>query len=252
MTDHPPHASEWIYSSPISRCLAPLNEGAHALPSLPHPAEIFVAACGYAFNPVMFPLWPSMVYALTHRGLSNASAAGKYDETDWWRDLAALKPMQGALINATVYIASVLVTLAFTELGKTSFATTRPRVPPGGYDNTQQWTRRYGTLVASLKSRHSFPSGDSAQAMNLCLFLRRYVPLGMLLSSDGVSLLNLLMFGIFVPGVAFARVFYRCHWIEDCAGGIALSWALHSTVMPAIARILQTALCQLLVQLKNE
>lgn len=142
------------------------------------------------------------------------------------------------MVNTALYLASVLITLAFTELGKASLATTRPRVPKDGYDPQQRpWKRRFGKLVASLKSKHSFPSGDSAQAMNLCMFLRGYVPLdiGAVSLSYRKNLIDLSLFGIFLPGVAFARVFYRCHWIEDCMGGILLAAILHCTLIPAIA-----------------
>ena len=135
--------------------------------------------------------------------------------------MKSFKPEHGALINTALYIVSVLITLAFTEMGKASFATTRPEIPPGGYNNSHLWRRRYGKLIASLKSKHSFPSGDCAQAMNLCMFLLRYVPSGTIIQ-HGIAI-NMFLFGIFLPGVAFARVFYRCHWMEDCLGGILLS-----------------------------
>ena len=105
------------------------------------------------------------------------------------------------------------------------------------YNNNNGWRRRYGKLVASLKSKHSFPSGDCAQAMNLCMFLWRYVPGDHLMTVMGNDIpLDMLLFGIFLPGVAFARVFYRCHWIEDCIGGVLLSWTLHWILMPELRR----------------
>mmetsp|Transcript_29583 Transcript_29583/g.62747 ORF Transcript_29583/g.62747 Transcript_29583/m.62747 type:complete len:254 (+) Transcript_29583:85-846(+) len=227
------HESERIYSTILSKQLSPLNEYIHELPSVSLPTELFIASCGYAFNPVMFPFWPILIYTLSYLELSsNAFAASPSEQNTWRGELASFQPEHGAVVNTAFYLTSVLITLAFTEIGKASFATTRPLLPPDGYTTNDTWKRRYGKLVASLKSKHSFPSGDSAQAMNLCMFLWRYVPVDTI--SDGISL-NLLLFGIFLPGVAFARVFYRCHWIEDCIGGILLSWVLHLALMPAIA-----------------
>ena len=52
------HEAEWLYSTAISHTLSPLNKYIHNISSVPHPIELFIAFCGYAFNPVMFPLWP--------------------------------------------------------------------------------------------------------------------------------------------------------------------------------------------------
>ena len=142
------------------------------------------------------------------------------------------------------YLATVLTTLAFTELGKASFATTRPQVPISGYaaiynsdGNSIKWKRRFGSLVASLKSKHSFPSGDSAQAMNLCLFFLRYVPVSsstVMLGNYAISIRDAALFSLFLPGVLFARVFYLCHWVEDCIGGVMLSMLIHWLVIPSV------------------
>ena len=210
------HDSEWIYSTFLSQKLSPLNEFIHNISSVSPPIEIFIAACGYAFNPVMIPFWPLLIIQLTSRNKSDLVAS-------------PYTPQQRGILNAATYLVSVLITLICTEIGKASFATTRPKPPEDGYD-TNEWKRRYGKMVASLKSKHSFPSGDSAQAMNLCMFICTYVCIG----SDKTSLVNVLLFGVFLPGVAFARVFYRCHWIEDCIGGILLSFVLHLTLIPAI------------------
>lgn len=246
MNMDPHHESEWIYSTTISKKLSPLNEFIHELPSVSHPVEIFLASCGYAFNPVMFPGWIILIYALTYNGLSsnnNNNNALEAASDRWSSELASLKPEHGAIVNTALYLASVLITLAFTEMGKASFASTRPSLPQEGYNNihaTTQWKRRYGKLVGSLKSKHSFPSGDSAQAMNLCMFLWRYVPVEEVMTNMGVASIpiNALLFGIFVPGVAFARVFYRCHWIEDCIGGIFLSLVLHFALIPTISKLI--------------
>ena len=48
-------------------------------------------------------------------------------------------------------------------------------------------------------------------------------------------MINVLLFGVFLPSVAFARIYFRCHWIEDCIGGMALSWVLHSAIIPKVA-----------------
>jgi len=143
------------------------------------------------------------------------------------------------------------VTLIFTELGKASFATTRPKIPTTGYEtilnvdddniNSIKWKRRFGSLVASLKSKHSFPSGDSSQAMNLCLFFLRYVPTTstssatmIYLGSHAIPVRDIALFSLFLPGVVFARVFYLCHWIEDCIGGVSLSLLIHWLVIPIL------------------
>merc|ERR1739845_173751 len=90
-------------------------------------------------------------------------------------------------------------------------------------------------MGGSLKSTHAFPSGDCAQAMNLCLFLWRYIPDNLrTMTGNGIPL-NTILFGIFLPGVCFARVFYLCHWIEDCIGGILLSWTLHELLFRLVS-----------------
>jgi hypothetical protein len=63
--------------------------------------------------------------------------------------------------------------------------------------------------------------------MNLCMILWTYV--------SPPPIVDAVLFGMFLPGVAFARVYYRCHWIEDCLGGMLLSWVLHRTIIPFIA-----------------
>jgi hypothetical protein len=209
--------------------------------------EMLVAAFGYAFNPVIFPFWPSVVCACGRRRRGERAA----DE-------------------CVLYVTSALITLAFAEIGKASFATTRPLQESDGRNDDDcdgddadrgrdvRRRRRYGALVGSLKSKHSFPSGDCAQAMNLCMILCRYVPDVVVPSSPTIASTatvvlddeygrgdawwwwsslgrDAFLFGIFLPGVAFARVYYRCHWIEDCLGGILMSWALHNTVIPIVA-----------------
>ncbi|KAL7543702.1 hypothetical protein ACHAXR_012989 [Thalassiosira sp. AJA248-18] len=245
---HPHHETEWVYSTILTKKLSPLNVYIHELPSVPHPAELFIASCGYAFNPVMFPCWPILIYALSYKGLSSDASTTTTTtpfsrELNKWLQWTESEHHNGALINTALYLATVVITLAFTEIGKASLATTRPQPPLGGYD-TNEWRRRYGKLVASLKSKHSFPSGDCAQAMNLCMFLWRYVPIENFISVAGNDIsITLVLFGIFLPitlvlFVAFARVFYRCHWIEDCFGGIILSLVLHRTLIPAISKVL--------------
>ena len=221
--------SEWIYSTFISTKLLPINSYIHGISTVPWLVELFIASCGYAHNPVMFPMWPVIIYILTNRGLSNTSIMTSVHTPDKFQmDLMELD--HGAVLNTIFYILTVIITLAFTELSKASFATTRPSIPS---EQQQQWKRRYGKLIASLKSKHSFPSGDCAQAMNVCMFLYRYVPLGRM--HVNALLITLFLFGVYLPGVAFARVFYRCHWIEDCIGGILLSYILHLTLIPTIA-----------------
>lgn len=59
------------------------------------------------------------------------------------------------------------------------------------------------------------------------------------------------LFGIFLPGVAFARVYYRCHWIEDCLGGIFMSWVLHNTIIPIVAGEIPTLVDSLFRVVEN-
>ena len=239
------HYSEFVYSSTISlRLLTPLSEYIHDLPSLSLFAELCIAACGYAFNPVLFPCWPVLVYASSiffvcerRQLLSSNEYISKNDGLRYYHGHMALN-------NAVLYVASVLITLLVTEICKAIFATTRPSKPQSSSSSSQYHNRRkYEHLITSLKSKHSFPSGDTAQAMNLCIILCRYVIPSSCDSSSStagvsMSLINSIMkvflFGIFLPGVAFARVYYRCHWIEDCLGGMLLSLILHSTLIPII------------------
>ncbi|KAL3799440.1 hypothetical protein HJC23_013895 [Cyclotella cryptica] len=261
MTSHSPHDNEWVYSTIVTRRLklTALNEVIHSIPSVSHPFEIFIFSCGYAFNPVMFPLWLCVIHALSRNSLEYGPlTTNKLSDMFWgkWREyLQTIHIEKAAWINTAFYFTSVLITLVFTELAKASFATTRPQSPlantgtiisnqngnSNSNNNAQQcvWTRRYGSLVSSLKSKHSFPSGDCAQAMNLCMFLYRYVPV----SSPKTALLafpirDWLFFGLFLPGVAFARVFYWCHWIEDCIGGALLAFLLHWLFIPNIGKMM--------------
>jgi membrane-associated phospholipid phosphatase len=231
----PPHESEWIYSTVLTKTLklTKLNEAIHSISSVSHPIEIVLFACGYAFNPVMFPVWLGLIHVMSIRSLQSTVVGDSSDifAMRWRRFLQSHTIGDAALVNTLFYFVSVLVTLVVTELGKASFATTRPVSPQidtqnGKTNKGSQWIRIYGKLVQSLKSKHSFPSGDSAQAMNLCLFLYTYIPES--------SIRDLIVCGVFLPGVAFARVFYWCHWIEDCIGGFALATFLHWFLIPTI------------------
>jgi len=226
------HHEELVYSTFVTRGLhlTTINESIHNIRSISHPMEQLVFACGYAFNPVMFPLWPALIYGMTYWCLSSPESLIKYDHgiiqslnTNYKN-----RPEIGALLNTGLYVVSVVITLVFTEISKRWFASTRPSPP------TPEILRRYGRLVASLKSKHSFPSGDVAQAVNLCMFISKHVPVG--------KPLKILLFGLFVPGVAFARVFYRCHWIEDTVGAMALSYALHKVMIPFIEAVCKISL----------
>lgn len=203
------HESEWIYSTFLSRGrVFSLNKTILSLGGQPHIIEFIIFACGYAFNPVMLPVWSALIYSIPSKK----------------------KP----ILQMLFYLASVLITLIFTELGKASFATTRPEKLLLRKE-VQPEDRRYGSLVSSLKSKHSFPSGDCAQAMNVSLFLYRYTPV-----STKVGLAS------FVVGVCFARIFYRCHWIEDCLGGVLLSFLLHHLLIPLVPYYLEDIIIQLL------
>jgi len=218
--------------------------------------ELYIFMCGYAFNPTMVPFWLGLVNVLTRTGLS-ANTAAKFSRSSmsneqWGKLLLTIDSDKTGHVNVAFYLATVLVTLLFTELGKASFATTRPKIPTDGYftimssddDNTSiQWKRRFGSLVASLKSKHSFPSGDSAQAMNLCLFFLTYIPTTsttstITMGSHAIPVRDIALFSLFLPGVVFARVFYLCHWIEDCIGGVSLSLLIHWLIIPIVREYL--------------
>lgn len=235
------HESEWVYSTALTRKLklTELNDAIHSIPSVSYPIELFIFAWGYAFNPVIFPMWLGLVHFWTQQSLKHDILNDKLSDAfaERWRRFLQSKSIRNAsLANTAFYFASVLVTLAFTELGKASFATTRPASPiksisnqTGNNNGQPKWIRRYGTLVSSLKSKHSFPSGDCAQAMNLCMFLYTYIPVES-------SIRDTLLLGLFLPGVAFARVFYWCHWIEDTMGGVVLAALLHWLIVPIVGQ----------------
>jgi len=197
----------------------------------------------------MVPFWLGLVNVLTSTGLSDTAAAkfsGTAINEQWGKMLLTIDSNKRGHVNMMFYLSTVLVTLLFTELGKASFATTRPKIPSTGYatimsaddkNNSIKWKRRFGSLVASLKSKHSFPSGDSSQAMNLCLFFLRYVPTTskvITLENHTFSVRDIALFSMFLPGVVFARVFYLCHWIEDCIGGVSLSLLIHKLIIPIV------------------
>mmetsp|Transcript_35461 Transcript_35461/g.72521 ORF Transcript_35461/g.72521 Transcript_35461/m.72521 type:complete len:276 (+) Transcript_35461:186-1013(+) len=251
------HESEWIYSTFLTKQLnlSSLNDYIHQIPHVPLIVELYIFLCGYAFNPTMVPLWLGLVNVLTRTGLSD-NAVAKFSGTtineQWGKLLLTIDSNKRGLLNMAFYLATVLVTLLFTELGKASFATTRPKIPTTGYatimnaddddnNNPIKWKRRFGSLVASLKSKHSFPSGDTSQAMNLCLFFLRYVPTTSTssatmihLGSHAIPVRDVALFSLFLPGVVFARVFYLCHWIEDCIGGASLSLLIHWLIIPIL------------------
>ncbi|EJK65864.1 hypothetical protein THAOC_13234 [Thalassiosira oceanica] len=164
------HEREWAYSTVLTRSLGLTAIGAaiHNIEALPHLVELAVFACGYAFNPIMFPTWPVLVHKLTTWRVSSGHSL------DDGAGHLAVPGSDAARINVELYVASVLVTLLSTEVCKGAFATTRPRATSVNFT-----TRRYGRLVASLKSKHSFPSGDVAQAMNLCMFMARFVAMSL-------------------------------------------------------------------------
>ncbi len=267
---HRRHESEWIYASFLSRqFFTPMNDCIHQKlslgPSSSSLLELYFAMCGYAFNPVMFPIWPMLVYTLSiWRCCPTSDSSVLYEATvnsSNWRQLMSFHHCDHrhpvALRHTALYLTSVVLTLAFTEIGKALFSTSRPRPPSSSGEGCWLPTRKYEQLVSSLKSKHSFPSGDCAQAMNFCMIVCKYltIPDGATAFSsffDGVTnsmkiwnndttiisfrfMINVLLFGVFLPSVAFARIYFRCHWIEDCIGGMALSWVLHSAIIPKVA-----------------
>lgn len=246
------HKPEWIYTTFLSKilCLSSVNNYIHTIKCLPHASEFLVFICGYSFNPVIIPLLLGLILRISYWMLMDIEGVSHEKENcSWRRTIVTMNAEQGALATTAFYLASVLITLAFTEIGKASFSTTRPTIPTsrGGASKisaaeggrfSSGVVRRYGSLVSSLKSKHSFPSGDCAQAMNVCLFLWRYIPATSMSAGVAdyveVSMRDIVLFAVFLPGVAFARVFYHCHWIEDCFGGIMLSYFLHWLIIPGI------------------
>lgn len=195
---------QWLYSTLFSRCLRldKLNQAIHRMQELPHCLEFVVFLCGYAMNPVVMPFWFTLAY--------------------WAGSVGTLVP----------FITSVLLTLLATEVCKKAFHTTRPE---NQLTNKHVLVRRYGKLVTSLKSKHSFPSGDSAQAANLCFYVLFYMQ-----TLSHHRLLVCFAFACFLPGVFFARVFYLCHWVEDVIGGLMLAASLHAVVIPLVLSLVST------------
>ncbi|CAB9524607.1 expressed unknown protein [Seminavis robusta] len=216
------HQSELVYRTPLSSLLGlhAFNKLVHSIPSLPHALEFLVFLFGYAFNPVSIPLWMIAV------SLTGVVVTDMPPPDTLRYDYFVFAPIY--------YLATVLVTLIGTEVAKASFRATRPEAVLSAEFRASK-LRRYGTLVASLKSKHSFPSGDSAQAANAVLFWFHFIaPLLLPEHQQHMTIINIFAFGIFYPGVAFARIFYHCHWIEDCLGGALLAATLHKTVMPYV------------------
>lgn len=221
------HQAELVYSTPLSSVLGlhSANKFIHSIPSLPYPLEVIVFLFGYAFNPVSIVPWMA-VTAMTG-ALPSSPELQEKPTTIFFAPL--------------FFLSTVLVTLIGTEACKFSFRATRPEAVLSP-EFRQSKLRRFGALVASLKSKHSFPSGDSAQAQNSVLFWYFYVaPLWQQkLDDTTMILLHIFAFGVFYPGVAFARVFYHCHWIEDTLAGAVLSVILHRSIMPMVSDLVWT------------
>jgi len=248
MTTAPPdydpdqcHTKEFVYSTPLSTLLG-LHRGnryIHSLKSLPLPLEWLVFLLGYAFNPVVIPFWLGWI----------AWIGAKPDETRLRTMLMmqsdaneTTRPtdddLQRLVFPPIFYLSTVLITVAGTELLKALFQASRPETVLSK-DFLRSTLRPYGKRVASLKSKHSFPSGDSAQAANMVLFLSRYVWDQYSITTNATlpiftALLQVLVLA-FYPGVAFARVYYHCHWIEDTIGGGLLALGLHHFIVPQMS-----------------
>lgn len=218
------HQAELVYSTPLSTALGlhTANRLIHSIPSLPYPVESVVFLFGYAFNPVSIAPWMAM---------TTMTGAGPFS--------SKLQSQPSHILFAPLFfLVTVLVTLIGTEFCKFCFRATRPEAAlPAEFRSSK--LRRFGTLVSSLKSKHSFPSGDSAQAQNAVLFWYFYVaPLWQdRLDGTRMILLHVFAFGVFYPGVAFARVFYHCHWIEDTLAGALLALLLHRSVIPIVSAL---------------
>ena len=244
------HKAEKIYSSPFSAVfkLHGINKFIHSIDHLPKLAEFCVFLLGYAFNPVSIPL---LLVAATAMGAAPASLIKLAKNNNLQQHSSdTIIPL---LFAPIFYLSTVLVTLVATELCKASFRASRPESILSK-DFLSSKVRRYGSLVASLKSKHSFPSGDSAQAANAVLWLSCYAIPSWAMKNNSNIIINAttafaircFAFGVFYPGVAFARIFYHCHWIEDCLGGAVLAGFLHATIMPLLADTVWDAVHQFL------
>eukprot|EP00392_Amoebophrya_sp_AT5.2_P017567 g17944.t1 len=230
----------------LCRCFARANQGVHGFRGLRlWVQEIPIFVGGVAFNPV-FIIWTLLlVYLLFdlpiefEGGRGGEKEAAKYGRAivrDFWdhadhehvnfksinSQAYSLRPLLGGSVVRgrfyRWYILTALMTLLVTEILKFCFRSPRPDYnfyatqcssPASQHLKRHQYWRRHFKFPNLYKSRYSFPSGDTAQAANFGLF--------MFVFGGYVSGMYVLL-----PLVAFARVFYVCHWIEDTIGGCLL------------------------------
>eukprot|EP00391_Amoebophrya_sp_Ameob2_P002046 CAMPEP_0179002038 /NCGR_PEP_ID=MMETSP0795-20121207/11746_1 /TAXON_ID=88552 /ORGANISM="Amoebophrya sp., Strain Ameob2" /LENGTH=398 /DNA_ID=CAMNT_0020695583 /DNA_START=87 /DNA_END=1284 /DNA_ORIENTATION=- len=241
----------------LCRCFARANQGVHGFRGLRlWVQEIPIFVGGVAFNPV-FIIWTLLlVYLLFdlpiefEGGRGGEKEAAKYDAhssmtswggrygraivRDFWdhadhehvnfksinSQAYSLRPLLGGSVVRgrfyRWYILTALMTLLVTEILKFCFRSPRPDynsyatqcsllAPRQPLKRRQYWGRHFKSPNL-YHTRYAFPSGDTAQAANFGLFM--FVFGGYV---SGICVL--------LPLVAFARVFYVCHWIEDTIGG---------------------------------
>ena len=127
-----------------------------------------------------------------------------FKQTWWWGAVSSLNNGFRCVVRCVS-----IITLLVTEIFVRQYC----------HDTTEQATifdichnrQKYEHLITLLKSKHSFPSGDTAQAMNLCMILCRYVIPSSCDSSSstaGVSIVSMplinrfvFLFRMFLPGV---------------------------------------------------
>eukprot|EP00392_Amoebophrya_sp_AT5.2_P010230 g10283.t1 len=252
----PPQVSD---SWTLCRCLARTNQGVHGFRGLKFwVQEIPIFIGGVAFNPV-FIIWtvllvyllfdlpiefegasrrtePSRAYSTWWGGRYGRAIVQAFWDQDAGHEHAEPRASNFTSINSQAYslrpllrgldvlqgrfyrwyILTALMTLPVTEILKFCFRSPRPDynfyatqcsllAPRQPLKRRQYWGRHFKSPNL-YHTRYAFPSGDTAQAANFGLFM--FVFGGYV---SGICVL--------LPLVAFARVFYVCHWIEDTIGG---------------------------------
>ncbi|CAD7942508.1 unnamed protein product [Amoebophrya sp. A120] len=243
----------------LCRCLQRTNAAVHSFRGFRQwVQEVPLFLAGVAFNPVFFVWSLCLVYLLfdlkvekpesinnvptgDHSSSSYAAWTGRYGRAiyrDFWTGgdpahdgaMTNISPqaaqmrylLNGAFVGGHFYrwyMLTSLVTLIVTECLKFSFRSPRPDYNwyVGGAGSSSGKRSPIASLASSgwrrhfkfpnlYKSKYSFPSGDTTQAANFGFFLCVF--------GGYVSGMYLLL-----PMVAFARVFYVCHWIEDTIAG---------------------------------
>ena len=123
-------------------------------------------------------------------------------------DLEPRRQLDFSPIFTTIYFfVCTLCLLAVTTAVKALTDRERPSSPPEGSKNSRHYDLR------SLESNKSFPSGDTAQAaLHMSLVMAHFKHFFMMMGGP-------LGIAQFVMMVAFARVYFHCHYVGDTIGG---------------------------------